>query len=62
MMIQLRNLHGDSYIYINVDAIATLSPVIGEPGTVVSTVSGNVYSVMEDPPTINSMIISAKRG
>lgn len=62
MMIQLSNKYGDSYIYVNVDAITTLTPALGETGTIISTVGGNTYAVKEDAPSINSMIIAAQRG
>jgi len=61
-MIQLTNLYGDNSIFINVNAIASFSSILGESGTLINTIGGNTYSVKEDAPTINSMIIAARRG
>lgn len=61
-MIQLTNFYGGSSIYINPSAISSLVPLIGEIGTLINTQGHNTYTVKEDAPTINSMIISYNRG
>ena len=61
-MIQLTNFYGNSSIYINPTAISSLVPLIGDSGTLITTNGHNSYTVKEDAPTINSMIIAYNRG
>lgn len=61
-MIQLTNFYHDSSIYVNPDAIASITDMAGTKGSIINTVSGNSISVKEEAHIISGMLIAAKRG